>query len=191
MAIATKMRIGAALAFVLVALPARADSSRTYSVGATVGYASELESIADNTVSKYRVGVGIRAGVSIPKLYLGVAFAHHFGTTESARGVGSSYDANYTSTLLGPEIGYDAAFGDLFMLRPYIGGGVLFERARTKVLDTEKNDDHYRWHITPGLLWTANVGALMLGVDFRVVVSPIVEPVKWAPGAFGTIGARF
>lgn len=185
-----------AIALSLIAAPASADSDRIYSVGVIGGYASEADVWWDtvrgmSSVSKYRYGLGVRAGISFPKFYAGLAFAHHFGTSQTGRGVGSSFDTRYHTTLFGPELGYDASFGRYFMMRPYVGAGLLFEYSRTTVQGVEANDDQFRFHVTPGLIISANIGKFMIGADLRVVVSPLDQPVKWAPGAFLTLGYRF
>jgi hypothetical protein len=177
------------LALLPGAAPARAQ--QIYSASASFGYAAEADAIWVGAPSKYRYGVGVRAGVSIPKLYLGAAFVQYTGFTDRARGPDSSYDSTHRTTLFGPEIGYDAAIGSHLLLRPYFGGGVLFEYGRTTVQGITVNDDHFRVHLTPGLLFAAQVSALTFGVDLRVVVSPLGAPVKWAPGAFATVGVRF
>lgn len=188
--------VAAALALLLIAAPASADPDRIYSIGAIGGYAAEADVIYDaaqghSAVSKYRYGVGVRAGISFPKFYAGLAFTHHFGTSQIGRGVGSSLETRYHTTSFGPELGYDALFGRFFMMRPYVGAGLLFEYSRTIVQGVEANDDHFRFHVTPGLITAAHFGKFMIGVDLRVVVSPLAQPVKWAPGAFLTLGYRF
>ncbi len=192
------MRAAAAIAIALLlcAAPAGADPARIYSVGIIGGYAAEADTWwnaihGEREVSKYRHGFGVRAGVSIPKLYLGLALAHHFGTTDTGRGTGSSFEGRYHTTLFGPEIGYDARFGRYFMMRPYVGAGVLYEYARTTVQGVQANDDQLRFHVTPGLIVAGHIGNVIVGVDLRVVVSPLNAPMKWAPGGFLTLGYSF
>jgi len=189
----------AAALLLLTTSAAHADGERTYSVSAMGGYAGDAVALwtdvagrsPTETPNLYRYGFGVRAGVSIPKLYLGAALVHHVGYTESGRGVGSSYDARYHQTLFGPEIGYDAHFGQYFMIRPYVGAGVLFSYSRTTVSGVQKNDDAFRFHITPGFLFGVRTGNVTFGVDLRAVLSPIDVPEHWAPGVFGTVGVAF
>lgn len=183
------LKLGIAFAIILCASHARAE--RIYSVAVVGGYALEGRTIAVGTTSAYRAGVGVRAGVSFPKLYLGLAFTHHLGTHQVASGAGSSFDARYSSTLVGPEVGYEATVSPRVTLRPYFGGGVLYEYSRTTLNGSEFNDSHARSYVTFGLASAYHVDRAFLGLELRGIISPFSDPRKWTPGAFATIGYAF
>ncbi len=185
------MTVRAAVALTLLSIATPASAEHIYSASANFGYAAEIDAIGNSKPSNYRYGFGLRAGVSFPKLYVGLSFARFVGLVDVARGPGSSYESTHRTWLFGPEVGYDAPLGRYFVLRPYLGVGALYEYARTRVQDVTANDDQLRLQITPGLLLLARVGVVSFGTDVRVVVSPLGAPVKWAPGAFVTAGVSF
>lgn len=68
---------------------------------------------------------------------------------------------------------------------------MVFVYSRTVVVSVEKNDEHFRFHVTPGFLFAARTRDVTLGIDLRGVLSPIDASKKWAPGAFATVGVAF
>src|SRR5262245_22452350 len=68
----------------------------------------------------YNIGVGARAGVSLPllPLYVGGTFVYHLGKTETTA-IG---DVTTRIFYLGPEAGYETGFFPL-SIRPYLGLG--------------------------------------------------------------------
>jgi hypothetical protein len=187
-------RVASLLAVALLSTEAAAESPElptSISIGAFGGYAAEAQSIWASNPSAYRWGFGVRAGVSIPKFYMGLAFAHHAGTSVDATGVGNLYKLRLRTTMVGPEVGYDAHFGSHIVLRPYVGAGLLFAYSRTELVGSEYVDDRLLLHVTSGLVTSYRIGNVFFGADLRVVVAPIVEPKEWAPGAFATVGYVF
>lgn len=178
-----------ALAGVLIALPTGAEPR--YSVAAIGGYASEGRTFAIGGTSAYRLGFGVRAGVSLPKLYLGAMVTHHLGMHDIATSPGLSYDARYSTTLFGPEIGYDAPASRHLRLRPYLGGGPLYERSRTTVNGSVSDASHFRGFVTVGVVATYALGDAFVGVELRGVLSPFHDVTRWTPGAFATVGYAF
>lgn len=189
----TEMRALAALTVLLIASVTHAQElpARTYSASAMVGYSSEAMALWTDSPNKYQTGIGLRVGISIPKLYLGVSFVHHLGYRASASGVGSSYNEHSTNTVFGPEIGYDGHFGRYVILRPYLGAGAAYAWGRTEASGVVKEGGAFRFQITPGFLIGGRTGNVTFGLDLRAVFSPIDLPQHWAPGAFGTVGVAF
>lgn len=181
----------AAAAILSLSNGARADSARRVSVGLFGGYAAEGKTIAIGGASYYRTGVGVRAGVSLPKLYLGIAFTHHLGSHDVAESRGLSFDARYNSTLVGPEIGYDGRWSTHAWLRPYLGGGVLYEYSRTTLNGAVVDRSHVRGQFTLGFLAAYQLDNLFFGVDARAILSPFGDPTRWTPGVYVTAGFAF
>ena len=70
----------------------------------------------------YNIGVGVRAGVTLPvtPIYVGGTFIYHFGKTETEPL--TNQDFTTKTFYFGPEGGYDIGVGPL-TVRPYLGLG--------------------------------------------------------------------
>lgn len=168
----------------------------TFSAAAVGGYGAEVGALNGSFDSAYNLGVGARAGVAVPKLYVGLAFLHHLGTSEAGQGAGVEYASTRRVTMVGPELGYDARLSARVSLRPYLGAGYLSYARRSSVrggsgLGATHDSSDYGLYLASGLVARAHFGGAFVGADLRVVVYPVNDPIRWAPGLFATCGYAF
>jgi hypothetical protein len=117
----TSIALALGAAATLFAAPALADDAKVQpgaSAGLLLGYGTE---------DLFKLGVGVRAGYTLPQtpVYIGGTFIYHFGTSEDLGPAGS---ATVNVIMLGAEGGYDLAAGPV-IVRPYLGIGMGFAKA--------------------------------------------------------------
>lgn len=136
-----------------------------------------------------RVGVGVRGGVTLDRIYLGAELTHHFGSSASSAGPQSNYDARYSATYFGAEGGFDFHLWRL-LLRPYVGVGLLVARGETTVSTITVRDDHVDPFGAGGLLVAYVMDPWFVGLDLRAVVVPAERFNRTTLGGFGVLGVQ-
>lgn len=127
-------------------------------VGAKIGVGTKPDS--DAPVNYLGFGVGGRGGVSIFGLYGGLSAVHYFG--------GSYEGVDYSSTLLGVEVGYTIKAIPLIRLRPQIGVGNYHLSASSD--QVSGSDD--RLYLEPGVNVVVPIGLLFVGADANALILP-------------------
>ena len=183
----------------VVTQPAPEPVAQTSTTSATIGSPSDrdrgkkqydevapfsvapLVGIATNDL--YGIGVGVRAGYTLPmKLYIGGQFMYHLGPS---LGGDASAPAYYPSL----EIGYDLHPANHLVVRPYGGGGVVFNHFSAGSLSgTSKSAMIY-----PGCVvtYTFPGSPVFVGGDFRWMFSPGSESRGNALALFASAGLQF
>ena len=73
----------------------------------------------------YGVGIGVRGGYNLGRLYLGGRFVYHLGgSDEVVTGGFNTLEVDYNVWLLGAEAGYDFLVADRFTVRPGVILGI-------------------------------------------------------------------
>jgi hypothetical protein len=139
-------------------------------LGARVGAATNPNS---NTPTPFGVGIGGRAGVSIYHLYAGISAIHYDGSSADVSGPATpagtfgTASVDYSTTLIGGELGYSITGIPLLTLRPQIGIG----NASFSVGDASQS----HIYVEPGLLAMIRVGIVYFGADANILVIPSVD----------------
>jgi len=155
------------------------------------GYAREIDPSVRGDLGPYRYGLGARAGVLFDRLFVGAWFTQHIGTTQTASGPGSSYDAHYDAMLLGPELGYELRFGEYVVVRPSLGGGLHRLAGHTSVQGITIDDASSRLYLSAAVLGMVRVRQAFFGPELRFLAAPLDLPGAWAPAVLLAGGARF
>jgi hypothetical protein len=187
-----RLVVAVAACSALASQPAAA-SDTTFSAAVLGGYGLELDTFQGDRLDAYHVGLGARVGVTFaaPRVYVGVAYTHHFGTSASAVGPGSSFEQRHRDSLLGLELGYDLALGRSFTLRPFVSAGALFASRFTSVSDQAIDESATRFYIAPGALLAYRVGPLFFGPELRMTIAPSQPAIRWAPSAMAAVGVAY
>ncbi|MGH7328527.1 MAG: hypothetical protein ACREJX_09280, partial [Polyangiaceae bacterium] len=144
----------------------------------------------DRTCTPFGVGLGLRAGVTMPfKLYVGATFLYHLGYS-----IGSGDNLVREHTFYpGLEAGYDFVLGPI-TLRPYTGIGDAFDSSENKTSASSRfpagdtGTTEQRLAVWPGLVALASFHRLFAGIDFRYVTT--TQEDRSAPCVFGRFGIR-
>jgi hypothetical protein len=138
--------------------------------GARVGAATNPNS---NTPTPLGIGVGGRAGVSIYHLYAGISAIHYFGSSADVSGPSTpagtfgTSSVDYSTTLIGGELGYSITGIPVVTLRPQIGiGNASFSFG-------DASQSHL--YVEPGLLALIRIGIVYVGADANILVIPSVD----------------
>lgn len=113
------------------------------------------------------IGLGGRAGVTIlGGLYLGVSFIHYFG--------GSEGENDYSSTLIGAELGYTIGLIPLVRIRPQLGiGNYHLSRSSDNDQINAGLISDSRLYLEPGVVVVAPIGKFFIvGGDVNGLVLP-------------------
>ena len=169
------LRLAVPCFLAIAAICATADDARALGpldieLGARVGAATNPNS---NTPTPFGVGVGGRAGVSIYHLYAGISAIHYFGSSADVSGPATpagtfgTVSVDYSSTLIGGELGYSITGIPLLTLRPQIGiGNASFSFG-------DASQSHL--YLEPGLLAMIRIGIVYVGADANILVIPSVD----------------
>lgn len=142
-------------------LPSRAHALPL--IGLSASLKALYGKLAQEGLDPYRLGIGARAGVTLPSsLYLGGSFDLFFGESETTLGVENS--ASLTQ-LMG-NIGYDLALGPL-TLRPLLGVGLATLSAESCTGGTCISDSSGEFALAPAAEATFSLGLLTLGGEVR------------------------
>jgi hypothetical protein len=138
--------------------------------GAKVGVGTNPNS---NGPNPYGFGLGVRGGVGIFSVYAGLSAVHYFGgSLELPPPIGAKVD--YSSTLVGGELGYTITAIPLIDIRPQVGlGSANFSSTLSGTTTSES-----KLYIEPGLTVLVPLGLLFLGADANALIIPDVP----APG---------
>ena len=173
------------LGLVLFAL-AMFHTQRASAMGASAGLL-----VGDGFKDGYNLGLGARAGVTLPLgLYVGGTFVYHLGSTQTFRGADLRANVFY----FGGEGGYEISAGPL-TVRPYLGLGYASPRITQAncslgaCVAGETSGDS-KFALWPGATVLLPVGNLFVGADLRYVV-PFDTTDGNALGAFLTAGMSF
>ena len=161
-------------------------------VGARVGAATNPNS---NTPTPFGVGVGGRAGLSIFHIYGGISAIHYFGSSNDVSGPATPAGTfgvatvDYSSTLIGGELGYSITSIPHLTLRPQLGiGNASFSFG-------DASQSHL--YLEPGFVALIHVGLLYVGADANVLAIPSVDQGNNETKTYtsltvhGQIGLRF
>ena len=159
------------------------------SVAILAGYGLPIDTFKGD-MSPYRVGFGVRAGVTFGSgVYIGGTFVKHVGTVQVGTRGGDppAYLAIAHATYAGPELGWELRTPHL-LLRPFVGSGVLFTLGKTSVIGASVSDEHAWFFVAPGGLAALRLGELFAGVDLRLPIVPAQTVKQWAPAAMLVVG---
>ena len=150
------------------------DPTPPFSVSPLVGIASN---------EAYGFGFGVRAGYTLPeKIYIGGQFMFQMGPS---MGDNASARSFYPSI----EVGYDLHVAKGLVIRPYGGGGVMFN-----VLSFgDKSATLHSAAIYPGCVITYTIpkSPVFVGGDARLLLVPGAESLGNSIALYGSVGARF
>lgn len=168
------------------------DPGMKISGAALVGFGLNNAGSGDESLNIYGVGLGVRAGVSLPSnLYAGGTFVYHLGATKEFGSMKVTSAVNY----YGVEGGYNIASGGM-TIRPYLGLGQIKPRGEVcynSVCTTAEGKAEI--YIAPGAALLFGSGSIFGGVDVRMVRVMTGEAdkgkVSSLPSVFGTVGMNF
>ena len=128
-------------------------------VGGRVGVGTKPDS---RTASPFGFGLGARGGVSIFHFYGGVGVMHYFGSSTELPTAGGTVNSQYSSTLLGVELGYSITIIPKLLLRPQLGIG-------NASLSFGNDHSHDHLYLEPGLTALILLDNLYLGADANLL----------------------
>jgi hypothetical protein len=184
-----------AAAFFTIAPSARADEI-TVSAAALVGYGITSHLVCgptDETCNPFGVGIGVRAGVTLPfHLYLGGTLVYQIGYSKD---FGNGDTASAHVFYPGIEGGYDFVFGPI-TLRPYLGVGDAFVTSSgtlpavpSEQLSSSAYDiNQHRFAVWPGAVGYVSFNRFFAGLDARYFFTN--DGGSTAPCFFGTFGVK-
>jgi hypothetical protein len=150
--------------------------------GVKVGVGTNPDSSGPNP---YGFGLGGRAGVQLFNVYLGLSAIHYFGaslTLPAPQGgtnlppeTGGTID--FSSTLLGAEVGYTITALPIINIRPQIGIG----NASFSASQDNQSSSTSKLYLEPGVTLLVPLGLLYLGADGNALIVPSVTSPE--PGA--------
>jgi hypothetical protein len=96
--------------------------ARPLSLGLLLGYGADLR----NSHNFWGLGLGVRGGYNLRKVYVGGRLVYQFGASLQDRSPGGVVVRDYSwhHWDLGLEIGYDLAVADRLIIRPELGNGL-------------------------------------------------------------------
>jgi len=113
----------------------------------------------DPDANPYGVGLGVRAGVTLPaSLYLGASLDYFFGDSAEIAGI----DVNQSLLQVLANVGYDLGLGPL-TLRPSLGFGLAQSNVEIGPLDESESD----FVLSPGAEAIVGLGLLSVSAEVR------------------------
>jgi Outer membrane protein beta-barrel domain len=138
-----------------VASEAKALPLITFSASARGLYGS---AVGDQELNPYGLGLGLRAGVTLPmSLYLGASFDYFAGETQTV----ANFDNSAAIYQLMANVGYDVGFGPL-TLRPVLGLG--YANTSVEGLEDHSSSDFV---LAPAAELIIGLGLLSVGAEVR------------------------
>ncbi len=128
-------------------------------IGARAGVGTKPDS---RTASPFGLGLGGRGGVSFLHFYGGLSAIHYFGSSTDLPTASGTVSSQYSSTLIGVELGYSITIIPKLLLRPQLGIG-------NASLSFGDNHSHDHLYLEPGVTALLLLGNLYLGVDANLL----------------------
>ncbi|GAC1353072.1 MAG: hypothetical protein NVSMB1_22560 [Polyangiales bacterium] len=135
----------------------------------------------------YRYGLGLRAGVSVSRIYVGLQFTGNAGTRERATGIGSDYDSAFYALRSGPEVGLDVTAGP-YLVRPFVGLGLFWAIGHSTVRGATVSDQRSYFFVEPGLTALYRYRGFFGGLEARFTLVPAQSPLFSALNGFLVAG---
>jgi hypothetical protein len=140
-----------------------------------VGNRLSVEPLVGFGTNDFNFGAGGRIGYTFEfPMYIGGTFMWHAGETRNATAANGFAETKSNFYYPGVELGYDIGIGRRgdFLVRPYGGAAILFDRERVAVNNIAVSDTSNQFMLYPGLTAHYNVagGPWYLGVDTRLLV---------------------
>jgi hypothetical protein len=186
-AITAVASLGATLAALSYAIPARALGPVDIEIGARVGVATDpSSSLATNP---YGFGFGGRAGVSIFGIYGGISGMYYLGTSSPSQGIpAAAGGANTAHTAMyGLEVGYTLPI-PLVKIRPQVGIGDSLIGMSGGLADTPGTPNGVsssNLYLEPGVLVFVPIRMMFVGADVNALILPSASgltPTQNGPG---------
>ena len=118
----------------------------------------------------YGFGLGARGGVGLFNLYLGLSGIHYFGGSfQFPPPISTKVD--YSSTLLGAEVGYTITALPLINIRPQLGLG----NASFSASVGDASSSTSKFYLEPGVTVLIPLGLLYVGADGNALIVPSVD----------------
>lgn len=149
----------AGASFLALAPEAHALGPVDVEIGGRLGVGTKPDS---RTASPFGIGLGARGGVSIFHVYGGLSAIHYFGSSTELPTAGGTVNSQYSSTLLGVELGYSITIVPKLLLRPQLGLG-------NAALSFGNNASHDHLYLEPGVTALLLLGNLYLGADANLL----------------------
>lgn len=146
-----------------MAMPKNADVADKWSVEPLIGFGT----------NDFNFGVGARAGYTFKTpVYVGGTFMWYGGETNSGVSPNAVTESKSNFYYPGVEAGYDFGFKGRFLVRPYGGVGILFDRERNTVNDVSVSDTGSALMIYPGVTGRYNIPRTpaYVGGDTRLLI---------------------
>lgn len=182
-----RLVLSALLAVALAEHEAHALGPVDVEVGARAGVATKPDS---GGASPFGLGFGGRAGLSFFHVYAGLSGIHYFGSSSDLLTPHGVVTSQYSSTLIGLEVGYSITLGPKVLIRPQLGIG----NASFAFSDAASQSHLY---LEPGVTALLLLGNLYLGADANILAVPGIEQgdrgtrTYASLTAHGQIGLRF
>jgi hypothetical protein len=143
--------------------------ARPLSVGLLLGYGADLR----DSYNFWGLGLGVRGGYNLRKIYLGGRFVYQFGASRQDRALGGVVIRDYTwhHWDLGFEAGYDLALADRLIIRPELGLGFVNLTSYLRNTTSNVSDSTLTVYFALGVTITYDLTAdFFLGGDSRLQI---------------------
>ena len=186
-ALTTVASLGAALAALSYATPARALGPVDIEIGARVGVATDPSS--NLPTNPYGFGFGGRAGVSIFGLYGGISGMYYLGTSSTPQGIPAVAGGATTAhtAMYGLEVGYTLPI-PVVKIRPQVGIGDSIIGMSGGLADgpaTPSGVSASNLYLEPGVLVFVPIRVMFIGADVNALILPSasgITPIRNGPG---------
>jgi opacity protein-like surface antigen len=142
--------------------------ARPLSLGLLLGYGADL----GNSYNFWGLGLGLRGGYNLRKIYLGGRFVYQFGESREDRSLGRVIrDYSWHHWDLGFELGYDLAVADRLIVRPELGLGFVNFTSYFRNTTSDVSDSTLAVYFALGATLTYDLTPdFFLGVDSRLQI---------------------
>jgi len=165
--------LGATLAALSYAIPARALGPVDIEIGARAGVATDPSS--NLATNPYGFGFGGRAGVSIFGLYGGISGMYYLGTSSPSQTIPAAGGANTAHTAMyGLEVGYTLPI-PFVKIRPQVGIGDSVISMSGGLVDTPSTPNGVSsssLYLEPGILVFVPIRMMFVGADVNALILP-------------------
>ncbi len=147
--------------------------------------------------------LGVRAGASISRVYLGLSFVYGFGGTDTVPCPGAppspcavnSVTVSDHSARFGLDVGYDVVVLNGFTVRPELGlGDALFSSTQSPESTGQfafPIAETHNFYLEPGVAVLVPLGLLLVGADANALWTPGLKIATAALTAHAQVGVRF